>query len=187
MQFARTNRITLHPDGERPETDSDHTVMLTVIACDLCPPSLNRGVVAQFAIVHDLVEAYAGDTQTLKIDADQRAAKDAREAAALARIRQEFGAFSWMVQTIEAYELQASPEARYVKVLDKVLPKLTHLLNGCKAAKSITDYDGFVESHIRQHLDLSNKMGGEPWAKDALDLLRDAMNASEEAWRTTPC
>jgi len=187
LQFARVERVTLHPDGVRPETDSDHTVMLAVIACDLCPPSLNRGVVAQFAIVHDLVETYAGDTQTLKIDAGQRAAKDAREAAALARIRAEFGPFSWMVHTIEAYESQASPEACYVKVLDKVLPKLTHLLNGCKAAKNITDYDGFVESHVRQHLDLSCRMGGEPWAEDVLGLLRDAMDASEEAWRTTPC
>lgn len=184
LQFSRVERATAHPDGIRPETDSDHTVMLAVIACDLCPPSLNRGVVAQFAIVHDLVETYAGDTQTLKIDAGQHAAKDAREAAALARIRAEFGPFSWMAHTIEAYESQASSEARYVKVLDKVLPKLTHLLNGCKAAKNITDYQGFLESHIRQHLDLSSKMGGEPWANEVLDLLRDAMNASEAAWHS---
>lgn len=182
LRFARVERVTLHPDGVRPETDSDHTVMLAVIACDLCPRSLNRGLVAEFAIVHDLVEAYTNNTKTLKIDAGQRAAKDAREAAALARIREEFGSFSWMVETIEAYESQASSEARYVKALDKVMPKLTHLLNECKAAKNITDKQGFVDSHIRQHLDLSRKMCGEPWYHEVLDLLREAMNESESAW-----
>lgn len=184
LQFSRVERATAHPDGIRPETDSDHTVMLSVIACDLCPQSLDRGLVAQFAVVHDLVEAYAGDTQTLKIDDAARANKDAREVAALFRIREEFGVYNWLVQTIQRYEAQSTSEARYVKLLDKVLPKLTHLLNGCRAAKNITNYDGFVESHVRQHLDLSRRMGGEPWAEDVLDLLRDAMNASEAAWHS---
>lgn len=184
LQFSRVERATAHPDGMRPETDSDHTVMLAVIACDLCPESLDRGLVAQFAVVHDLVEAYAGDTQTLKIDDAARANKDAREVAALFRIREEFGVYNWLVQTIQRYEAQSTSEARYVKLLDKVLPKLTHLLNGCRAAKNITNYDGFVESHVRQHLDLSRRMGGEPWAEDVLDLLRDAMNASEAAWHS---
>ena len=172
----------MHPDGIRLETDSDHTVMLAVIACDLCPQSLNRGLVAQFAIVHDLVETYAGDTQTLKIDAGQRAAKDAREAAALARIREEFGWDSWMVQTIDIYESQESHEARYVKMLDKMLPPLTNILNQCASAKKLTDYLGFVESHERKHLEMSRKMGGEPWAAEVLAMLRDAMNAAEAAW-----
>lgn len=185
LQFARVERVTLHPDGIRPETDSDHTIMLAVIACDLCPPSLNRGVVAGFAIVHDLVETYAGDTQTLKIDAGQRMAKDAREAAAFARIREEFGPDSWMVKSIENYESQRSPEARYVKLLDKVLPKLTHTLNGCKAAKGITDYAGFKVSHINQYRELSHKIGGEPWAIQVLELLWAAMNQSEAAWHST--
>lgn len=182
LQFARVERATLHPDGTRPETDSDHTVMLAVIACDLCPYPLNRGLVAEFAIVHDLVEAYAGDTQTLKINASQRIAKDAREAASLARIREEFGPDSWMVRSIENYESQRSPEARYVKLLDKVLPKLTHKLNGGKAAKGITDYAGFKVSHINQYQELSRKMGGEPWAIDVLELLWAAMEQSEAAW-----
>ena len=138
LRFGRVNRVTYHEDGKRFETDTDHTVMLAVIACAFAAqhnPFLDVGRVAQFAIVHDLVEAYAGDTNSLiaRTDAgpdDATRTKEAREAAALDRIRCEFTAdFPWLTDTIDAYESLAQPEARFVKALDKVLPKVTHILN----------------------------------------------------------
>lgn len=36
----------------------------------------------------------------------------------------------WLPRMIARYERQADPEARFVRVLDKVRPALTHLLNG---------------------------------------------------------
>ena len=33
LRFGRVNRATYHPDGERPESDTDHTVMLGILAC----------------------------------------------------------------------------------------------------------------------------------------------------------
>ena len=146
LRFGRVERVTYHEDGKRLETDTDHTVMLAVIACALAerinaegkrfPSHYDVGRVAQFAIVHDLVEAYAGDTNSLiaRTDAgpdDATRTKEAREAAALARIRSEFAVdFPWLTDTIDEYESLVSPEARFVKALDKVLPKITHLLNG---------------------------------------------------------
>jgi putative hydrolase of HD superfamily len=133
LRFGRVNRVTYHEDGKRFETDTDHTVMLAVIACAFAAqhnPFLDVGRVAQFAIVHDLVKAYAGDANTLAVGAVQASAKEAREAAALDRIRREFTAdFPWLTDTIDAYESLAQPEARFVKALDKVLPKVTHILN----------------------------------------------------------
>lgn len=138
LRFGRVNRVTYHEDGKRFETDTDHTVMLAVIACAFAAqhnPFLDVGRVAQFAIVHDLVEAYAGDTNSLiaRTDAgpdDATLTKEAREAAALERIRDEFALdFPWLTDTIDAYESLAQPEARFVKALDKVLPKVTHILN----------------------------------------------------------
>lgn len=182
LRFARVERVTRHEDGIRPETDADHVVMLALVACDLAPDGLNRGRVAEFAVVHDLVEAYAGDTQTLTIDAAGRRDKAERERAAFDRIRAEFGAGSWMVRTLAAYEGQDEYEARYVRLLDKLLPKLTHLSNGCAAARSLTNHAGFVLSHNDQHRNLTGMYGGEWWAGPFLDLLRDAMLASEAAW-----
>jgi len=132
--FGRTDRITCYEDGVTPESDTDHTVMLGIVACAYArefAPHLDRGKIAEYALVHDLVEAYAGDTDTFKVmtDADKHE-KEAREAAALARIRSEFdGVYPWIGETIDEYERLETPEARYVKVVDKVLPKLTHILN----------------------------------------------------------
>lgn len=182
LRFARVERVTYHEDGVRPETDSDHTVMLAVLACDFAPPELNRGRIAEFAIVHDLVEGYAGDAQTLTIDAAGKAAKADREHEALNRILSEFGASSWIGLTLLAYEAQVEPEARYVRVMDKVLPKLTHLFNGCRAAKRLTDLAGFRAAHERQIRDMTDQYGGAPYVEHALALLFEAMRASEAAW-----
>lgn len=182
LAFSRVERVTLHEDGVRLETDSDHTIMLGLIACDvargLCL-DLDLGLLSQFSYVHDLVEVYAGDTQTLSIDAAGRANKAAREEASKNRLREELGS-CWIVETLERYERQDCPEAHFVRVLDKVLPKLTHLLNGCAAAKKLTNEAGFKASHEAQAAELLKRY---PHVADEIHaLLRASMEASEVAW-----
>jgi 5'-deoxynucleotidase YfbR-like HD superfamily hydrolase len=135
LAFGRVDRITYHPDGVTAESDTDHTVMLQLIGCALAErhfPHLQLALVGQFALVHDLVEVYAGDTPTLRLpDAAAAAAKNAREAHAYQRIRYEFGAsLPWLPRLIARYESQDTPEARYVRALDKLMPKIAHVLNG---------------------------------------------------------
>ncbi len=135
LAFGRVDRVTCHPDGATPESDTDHTVMLGLVACAFAErfaPELDRGKIAQFALVHDLVEVYAGDTPTARIMTDlDHASKEEREAAALLRIRDEFdGQLPWIADTIAAYERLDTPEARFVKVVDKALPKIANILNG---------------------------------------------------------
>jgi putative hydrolase of HD superfamily len=135
LVFSRVDRITFHEDGTTPESDADHTVMLGLISCAFAArylPQLDLGLVAQYALVHDLVEAYAGDTPTLHaLSGTAKVEKLAREHAAWERIVLEFGStLPWLPDTIEDYELLVAPEARYVKALDKLLPKITHVLNG---------------------------------------------------------
>lgn len=141
LQFGLTNRATYHPDGITPESDTDHTVMLGLIACAFADLhrelGLDMGLVAQYALVHDLVEVYAGDTPTLRqLSADAAADKAAREHDAYLRIAEEFAfTLPWVATTIADYELRRTPEARYVKALDKLLPKITHLLNDCATVR----------------------------------------------------
>ena len=134
LRFSRVERATYHPDGLRRETDSDHTVMLSLIGCAIATeirPDLDVGRIAQFCLVHDLVEAYAGDTATLVIDQQGLDDKELREQAALQRLHREFDdTLPWLTETIEAYESRLTPEARFVKVLDKLMPKITHIFNG---------------------------------------------------------
>jgi len=122
--------------------------MLSVIACAFAAsyePDLDLGKIAQFALVHDLVEAYAGDTNTLisRTSNAEEFSKHARESAALATITNEFAdTFPWLSQTIEEYERLACRESRFVKTLDKVMPKITHILNkGAMLARYGVDAD----------------------------------------------
>lgn len=133
LLFGRTPRATFHEDGKRIESDTDHTVMLSLIACGLAQkyyPKLDIGLVAQFAMVHDLVEAYAGDTPTLKINTAGKLNKEQREREALERIGVEFSiSFPLIPELLKRYEERKEPEARFVKAVDKIIPKTTHILN----------------------------------------------------------
>ena len=179
LAFGRVERATRHEDGVRPETDTDHTVMLGLVACELAPPGLDRAKIAAFALVHDLLEVHAGDTQTLTITPEAMVAKRAREDAARARLVGELGVGSWLAEILVIYEAQREPEARFVRVMDKVLPKLTHAFNGCVAALSLTDRAGFIEAHERQYRKLSEEY---PEFPDVLDLLRLSMQHAEALW-----
>lgn len=180
LAFGRVERVTRHEDGVRPETDTDHTVMLGLVACELAPPHIDRAKVAAFALVHDLVEVYAGDTQTLVITPEGAADKRAREEVARTRLVAELGGGSWLADLLATYEQQREPEARFVRLMDKVLPKLTHAFNGCAAARSLTDRAGFIGAHVRQFQKLQEEY---PEFSEALSLLWSSMLHAEGCWR----
>ncbi len=142
LAFGRIDRTAVyHPDGVTPESDTDHTVMLGWVACALaarCFPQLDPGLVAQFALVHDMPEVYAGDTPTLRISDEGMAAKARRERAAVERLSGEFGhRLPWLPAVLALYEQQELPEARFVRAADKVLPKIVHLLDGCAGLREL--------------------------------------------------
>jgi putative hydrolase of HD superfamily len=183
LAFGRVDRITRHPDGVTLESDTDHTVMLGLAACAFASrfaPALDLGKVAQFALVHDLVEVYAGDTVTSHVsfsDAD-RTDKEERERAALGRIRTEFdGEFSWLGETIEAYERLDTPEARFVKVMDKAMPKIANIHNRGVTFKAQGHDRASGESFIRTQLEkLSATYGSDqPEAMALLAALGERM------------
>ena len=76
----------------------------------------------RLALVHDVVEVYAGDSMAIGRTDEQQAEKDAREKAAFERLKQEWPDFPAMLEAIESYETLNSPEARFVKALDKITP-----------------------------------------------------------------
>jgi 5'-deoxynucleotidase YfbR-like HD superfamily hydrolase len=167
LTFAKTYRVTLHEDGISPESDTDHTVMVSVCACALAeklyPDSLDRGLVAQFAIVHDLVEAYAKDTDSFGITEEGKRAKDEREHQALIRIQTEFkDVFPWIPDMIQNYERLDTREARFVKTVDKLMSKITHILNHGAYFKS-KDMNKEVMWHNYQTMmkSVEEKYGGE--------------------------
>lgn len=115
------------------ETDAEHSWSIATIACSLAPNidnSLDLGKIAQYALVHDLMEVYSGDTNVFATN-NELATKDRREADAINKIGEEFHKFPWLIDTINEYEEQKTKEAKFVKSIDKyVALLLDHLDNG---------------------------------------------------------
>lgn len=141
LALGRVHRVTLHEDGVTPESDTDHTVMLAVVVAELANGMLagriDAGKAVMFALAHDMVEAIAGDVVSIDMDERTRWQKAAREFAALNELERMFGRESWLVSTIREYEDQRCPEARVVNFVDKIMPKVTHTLNGAAAIRKL--------------------------------------------------
>lgn len=124
LPFYQIERATpLRFSPARYENDAEHSWSLGLMACALAPQvdeKLDVGKIAQFSIVHDLVEVHAGDTSNFGSEAD-KASKDEREHAALDRLQEDLLAFPWICQMIEEYERQDSEEAKFVKSIDKLM------------------------------------------------------------------
>jgi 5'-deoxynucleotidase YfbR-like HD superfamily hydrolase len=179
LKFARVNRVTLHEDGERPESDTDHTVMLSLCACALADAlykdKLDTGKVAQFAIVHDLVEVHVGDVNTINISQEDRAQKEERERESLGMIENEFATmYPWIHSTIEEYERRDTPEARFVKMLDKAMSKATNILNKGAALRKLGITHEEIERHFRTQTDEYRQKYGEEFP-EVLDILEELM------------
>ena len=183
LLFARVNRATYHEDGVTKESDTDHTVMLGVCACAFAhsyDTTLNVGKVAQFAFIHDLVEAYAGDTNSLGMVEDVKKVKEEREHAAFLKIKEEFkDIFPWIHETIEEYESLKSKEAKYIKAFDKVMPKITQILNNGTQFKALNrTKTELTEIHKKQLDEMSNGYAME--LTSTLDILATVMKKAEE-------
>lgn len=143
--IKRTMVLPLKP--ERRENVAEHSFTLAILACSLASAldrELDLGRVAQYAIAHDLVELYAGDTSVWASPAELKL-KNHREMEAMARIRQEFGeTFPWLIEVIVSYESKTDPESRFVYALDKVVPHISILVAGKHPVRP--SYDDYLQS-----------------------------------------
>ena len=123
----KTNKRTgwVRAGVAQPESVADHMYRMAVAAL-LCADSdagLDPAAAAVVALAHDLPEAITGDIVPGDVPA---AEKRAREAAALDALCAglEAGGFVRAAATLrrsyDAYERQSTPEARFVKSLDKL-------------------------------------------------------------------
>jgi len=124
LPFYEVERdMALPIEERRQEKDAEHSWSVAVLACALAPEvdtGLDVGLVAQFGITHDIVERYAGDTSVWG-SAEDLESKEERERQAVDTIATNFSQFPWLAETIAAYERQDTPEARFVKSVDKTL------------------------------------------------------------------
>jgi putative hydrolase of HD superfamily len=130
-RFREVKRDLPLPEPDGMENDAEHTYQLTIVSWFVINElqlSLDVGRVLKYCIVHDLVEAYAGDVTCHIHDPN----KKRREHEAAQRIEREFPGFRDLHIWIEQYEHRSptDAEANFVYALDKLIPMVNILIAG---------------------------------------------------------
>ena len=95
---------------DAPESVAAHSWGMAVLALKLCPEDLSLEHVLKLCLVHDLPEVIVGDLTP----ADDRSTKASDERAAMQELAPEW------VDLFDEYEQQSTPEAVFVRSLDKL-------------------------------------------------------------------
>jgi 5'-deoxynucleotidase YfbR-like HD superfamily hydrolase len=191
MLASRTVQVTRtlcdHPDG-RAENDAEHSFMLALIAVPLAEqhyPELDSGLVAKYALVHDLSEAYVGDTPTHDIDAAGLETKAKLEELGRKQLSKEYRGIAPSLVTLhEKYEAQQDKESRFVRMLDKLVTISIQFPNGYTAMKKAygrKDHERMVKTRIERF------MADYPDQKRILALYAELARFMQDgAWPATP-
>ena len=130
LQFQAVERVVYVPGTKRLENDVEHSYGLAMLAWYICSKdnlSLDLNKILKYALIHDVVEVYAGDTYAY--DAAAQATKKEREHKALLKLKKEFQEFPELYDTIDVYEAQTDDESQFIKALDKLHPHLLTYLD----------------------------------------------------------
>lgn len=127
--FQKVKRKVFFPGSREYESDTEHSynlamTALIIIEKDRLP--LDEGLCLKYALIHDLVEVYAGDTMAL--DSKQVATKPKREAMALRKLASK-DSTKELAKIIAEYEKLDSEESKFIYSLDKLMPAFNILYN----------------------------------------------------------
>jgi len=171
LQFQKVERVVRVPGSERWENDFEHSYQMAMVAWyiverDKLP--FDKDKIIKYALIHDFVEVYAGDTY-LYGSKDELASKIEREEAAAERLRKEFSDFKDLHTLVEQYESGEDREARFVRALDKIIPTLNIYADG---GRTWREKDIILEMLIEKNEHIIKKVPElEPYFKEIVALL----------------
>jgi len=179
--ISEINRVPRYSDGNR-ENDAEHSFHLALSATEVAAeyyPELDIGLVSQFSLVHDLPELYTGDVSTYKISEKDRSSKESAEKIATERLLKELPVYTSSL--LRRYEKQLEPEARFVRLIDKLMPGVMNIMAGdastIKEDFDIKDLDSFNESLKISNARIHKMFPEFPMVLTILDLLEDDLRA----------
>lgn len=124
-------RINLLADGSRRENDAEHSWHFAVMAMLLEEYSAEKvdvSRVIKIALVHDLVEVYAGDTYAYDAKGNEDKEQREKEAAdkLFGMLEPEQAAF--FRNLWDEFEEKQTPEAKYANAIDRIQPLILNYL-----------------------------------------------------------
>lgn len=137
-EFQAVERVIRVKDTERWENDVEHSYDLAMLAWYILATTettLDRDTIIRYALIHDFLEVYAGDTYNFSTDARHLASKHEREVAAAVKLRETLSEFTELHEAIDAYEKRSDAESRFVYALDKIEPVIQLYLDGGRTWK----------------------------------------------------
>lgn len=166
-------------EADRDETDGEHAFTLAMIALSLnqrLNRNLDSGKIAQYALIHDLVEVHAGDT-SVKAPEDEHSLKESRELEAYQKIKEDFATtFPWVHVMIKAYEEKADPESKFVYIVDKYAGALSWLAGeGGKWKRYYPQEDGSLYHEVVARLRAKVTRFNEPKMLELFDVIHDEL------------
>lgn len=172
-------RRNLIADGSRRENDAEHSwhlAMLAVLLEEYSAEKVNVERVLKIALVHDLIEVYAGDT--FAYDAKGNEDKHAREVQAADKL---FG----MLDPVQGAEIRAlwdefeameTAESRYANAIDRIQPLILNYLTDGHTWKM-----GVTSAQIYKRMDIIRTATPELW-----HIVEGIINTSIEAGILNP-
>ncbi len=156
-KFRDVERRVVLASGRR-ENDAEHSYMIAMLALHIRNQwytELDLEKILLYALVHDLVEVYAGDTYAFAAQ-EEKATKHDREEASFMQLMQEFPENDIMWTAIKEYEERSTREAKFIYALDKLHPILIAYQNKDYTFK---DYELSLEDVKREK---SGKISADP-------------------------
>jgi|SRR3989344_9264248 len=137
-KFRNITRGVLVNGEDRWENDVEHSYMLAMLAdyiISLENLNLDRHKIMMYALAHDIVEVYAGDTYAHSDDKSLHDSKKEREESALKKLKSEFPEHEEFFKYCDGYEKKEDDEAKLVYALDKLHPTVNIYLEDGRSWK----------------------------------------------------
>jgi putative hydrolases of HD superfamily len=139
-EIERQNPLASNPRKERVGEHSWFIAVCVPLLAAFSSEPIDIPKATLLAVVHDVVEAFVGDTFAFGPDVvDQHS----REHAAMQKLTSEYSSPSVarLVELWDEYEAQETPEARFVKGIDAFVPILFNFTN--------VEHSSWVEHGVR--------------------------------------
>lgn len=141
-RFRKIERIIYVDESKRKENDAEHSYQLAMMVWYIAESEkldMNTDKILKYALVHDLVEVYAGDSLPFTRWEQGEIDKDEKEKRAISQIKETFPEFPELTNWIEMYESKQDPESRFVYAVDKLIPTMNNM--NIPGAPLWKDYD----------------------------------------------